>query len=185
MTAAREVRGIGAASDGAQLDLGPVFPGWWLRAAFGAVALLLCLAEASSQWVVVVILLAAAAVAVPRWLTAWFLIGMLAFTVLLRQPSVGDWRPYVLIAGAHALHVLASWMMVVRPTARVQPAVLWPSARRFLLIQAPVQVVAAGVLALNAAFSATSVLWLAAVAAVGVIAMVVALAAPLLRRPRS
>lgn len=166
------------------LGIGRVFPGWWLRVAFGAVAVALCLAEAETQWVAVALVLAALAIAMPRWLTAWFLIGLLAFTVLLRDQSVGDWRPYVLIAGAHALHVLASWMLVVSPRALVHPASLGPSARRFLLIQAPVQLVAAGALALTTAFSRASVLWLAAVSAAALVVLVIALAGPLLRRPR-
>jgi hypothetical protein len=166
-------------------DLGRVFPGWSLRAAFAVVAVGLCVAEATAGfWLGVSLLLAAAAVAVPRWLTAWFLIGVLAFTVLLREQTVADWRPYLLIAGAHLLHLLGSWMLVVAPTARVQPAALWPSARRFLLIEAPVQIVAAGALALTSAFSGASLLGLAVVAGAAVLALVVALAAPLLRRPR-
>ncbi|MFF1633155.1 hypothetical protein [Leifsonia sp. NPDC058248] len=166
-------------------DLGRVFPGWALRAAFAAVAVGLCVAEATAGfWLGVSLLLAAAAVAMPRWLTAWFLIGVLAFTVLLRDQSVADWHPYVLIAGVHLLHILGSWMLVVAPSARVQPAALWPSARRFVLVQAPVQLVAAGALALASAFSGASVLGLAVVAGAGVLALAVALAAPLLVRPR-
>ena len=166
-------------------DLGVLVPGWALRALFAVVAVALSIALAAPGfWLSVALLLAATAVVTPRWLTAWFLIGGLVLSLLVREQTFADWRPYVLIAGAHALHILGSWMLVVAPSAKVQPAVLWPSARRFLLIQIPVQLVAVGALALTTAVSGGSVLALAAVAGAAVLALVVALAAPLVRRPR-
>jgi hypothetical protein len=174
-----------SALDPAAPDLGLLVPGWALRALFAVVAVALSVALAvPGFWLSVAMLLAATAVAVPRWLTAWFLIGGLALSLLVRDQSFADWRPYVLIGGAHALHILGSWMLVIAPTAKVQPAVLWPSARRFLLMQVPVQAVAAGALALTTAVSGGSVLGLAVVAGAAVLALVVALAAPLVRRPR-
>jgi hypothetical protein len=166
-------------------DLGVLVPGWALRALFAVVAVALSIGLAAPGfWLSVALLLAATAVVMPRWLTAWFLIGGLVLSLLVREQTFADWRPYVLIAGAHALHILGSWMLVVAPSAKVQPAVLWPSARRFLLIQIPVQLVAVGALALTTAVSGGSVLALAAVAGAAVLALVVALAAPLVRRPR-
>jgi hypothetical protein len=174
-----------SALDPAAPDLGIVVPGWALRALFALVAVALSAAlTVPGLWLSVALLLAAAAVVVPRWLTAWFLIGGLVLSLLVRDQSFADWRPYLLIAGAHALHILGSWMLVIAPTAKVQPAVLWPSARRFLLIQIPIQAVAAGALALTTAVSGGPVLGLAVVAGAGVLALVIVLAAPLVRRPQ-
>lgn len=165
--------------------LGATVPGWSVRALFGAIGVALCLTVANSGfWVAVCLALTAAAVAVPRWLTAWFLIGALAFTVLLHQQSVGEWRVYVVIAGAHALHLTASWMLVVPPLARVQPAVLLPSLLRFVLIQLPVQAATFGLLALSGATRDGAALWPAVLAGAAVVALVVVVAPVLLRRPR-
>ncbi|MFF1878840.1 hypothetical protein [Leifsonia sp. NPDC058230] len=166
-------------------DLGMVVPGWALRALFAVVAVALSIALAvPGFWLTVAVLLAGVAVAAPQWLTAWFLIGGLALSLTTHEQSFSDWRPYVLIAGAHALHILASWMLVVAPTAKVQPAVLWPSARRFLIIQLPVQALAVGALAVTTAVSGGDVLGLAVISGVAVLALVVALAALLVRPPR-
>lgn len=169
----------------ARPQLGLVVPGWTLRLLFALVAVALCAAVADSGlWLWMSLALTAAAVAMPRWLTAWFLIVVLSFSVLARDQSVADWRPYALIAGAHALHIIASWMLVVAPRARLQPAALWPSARRFLLVQIPVQAVAAGALALTTTVSGGALAALAVVAGVAIVLLVILLAAPLLRRPR-
>ncbi|WP_431277046.1 hypothetical protein [Leifsonia poae] len=166
-------------------DLGFQVPGWAVRALFAIVAVALSVALAAPGfWLSVALLLAATAVAVPRWLTAWFLIGGLALSLLTHGQSANDWRPYVLIAGAHALHILGSWMLVIPLRARTQPAALWPSARRFILIQVPVQVVAAAALVLTSATSGGSILALAVVGGVAVVAIIVVLSAPLVRRPR-
>ncbi|MFJ8893832.1 hypothetical protein ACIRCZ_04550 [Leifsonia sp. NPDC102414] len=167
-----------------QPELGLTVPGWSVRALFGVIAVALCVTVADSGfWVAVSLALTAAAVAVPRWLTAWFLIGALAFTVLLHPQSLEEWRVYALIAGAHALHIAATWMLVVPPFARLQPAVLLPSLRRFVLIQVPVQAATAGLLALTGAAHGSAVIWPAVLAGVAVAALVLVAAPVLLRRP--
>ena len=161
-------------------ELGFVVPGWSVRAAFGVVAVALCLGLAQPGfWLGLALVLAAVSVAVPRLMTAWFLIGVLAFTVLLRDQSLADWRPYALIAGAHALHVLGSWMLVIGAGSAVQPAAFWPSARRFLLIQAPVQLLAVGGFALTAAVTGGSLPPFAVVSGAAIVALAIALVAPL------
>lgn len=170
--------------DVARPELGLLLPGWSVRLLFGLVAVALCLAVAQPGfWLSIALLLTVASVAVPRTLAPWFLIGVLAFTVLLRPQSSTDWRVYVVIAGAHLLHVLGSWMLVVRPSSSLQPAALWPSIRRLLLIQAPVQVIAAGALLLSGAVQGRSLVPLAVVAGAGILAVTLVLAAPLVRRP--
>lgn len=171
-----------------QPALGFTVPGWSVRALFAAIAVALCLTvtdagAGAAFWIAVCLALTVAAVAVSRWLTAWFLIGALAFTVLLHPQSVGDWRPYALVAGAHALHLTASWMLVVPPLARLQPAVMLPSLRRFLLIQVPAQAVTAGLLALTGAAPGGVGVWPAVLAGAGIVAVLVVVAPLLLRRP--
>ena len=167
-----------------QPELGVTVPGWSVRALFAVIAIGLCLTVADSGfWVAVSLALTAAAVAVPRWLTAWFLIGAFAFTVLLHPPSVEEWRVYVLIAGAHALHIAATWMLVVPPFSRLQPGVLLPSLRRFALIQVPVQAATAGLLALTGAAHGAPGVWPAMLAGGAVVALVLVAAPVLLRRP--
>ena len=179
----RQQGGTGAAGSGVRI--GFTVPGWSIRALFAAIALGLCLVEAAPGfWLSVSILLAAAAVVVPRWLTAWFLIGVLAFTVLLVPTATIGVRALLLVAGLHALHLCGSWMLVVPATALVQPRALWPSARRFLIIQLPVQAATVVALWLSGASRSSSVPFLAAVAGAAVVALVVVLAGPLLRRPR-
>lgn len=165
-------------------ELGVTVPGWSIRVLFGVLGVVLCVAVADSGfWVAVSLLLTAAAVAVPRWLTAWFLIGVLAFTVLLHQQSVGEWRIYLLIAGAHALHLAATWMLVVPPFARVQPAVLLPSLRRFVLIQVPVQALTVALLALTGAAHGRAAVWPAVLTGLAVAGLLLVVAPLLLRRP--
>ena len=182
-TPGRQHGGAGAAGSGPRI--GFTVPGWSIRALFAAIALGLCLVEAAPGfWLSVAILLGAAAVVAPRWLTAWFLIGVLAFTVLLVPTATIGLRALLLVAGLHALHLCGSWMLVVPATARVQPRALWPSARRFLIIQLPVQAATAGALWLSGASRPSAVPFLAAIAGAAVVALVVVLAAPLVRRPR-
>ncbi|MFF1572097.1 hypothetical protein ACFVWR_05070 [Leifsonia sp. NPDC058292] len=167
----------------ARPELGTAVPGWSVRVLFAAIAVALCIGLAQPGfWLAVSLLLVAAAVVIPRWLTAWFLIGALALTALGRDPSVLDWRIYALIAGANALHVLASWMLVIGASATVQPSALWPSARRLLLVQAAVQPVAVGALALTSASTGRSLAVFAVVGGLSVAALVIVLAAPLVRR---
>ncbi|WP_295117758.1 hypothetical protein [uncultured Leifsonia sp.] len=162
-------------------DLGFTVPAWSLRAAFAAVAVPLAVTAApSGPWPAVAVLLTGAAVAVPRWRVAWVLIGLLAFSTLL-EPGTLTARLLALIVAVHVLHVLAAWMLVVPSTARLQPAVLLPSLRRFALIQLPVQA-AAVVLLLTARPAAP---WLALVSGGAIVGLVILLASLLLARPRA
>ena len=68
----------------------------------------------------VVVLLAAAAVVVPRWMTAWVMLVVLAGTVLTRHPDPLDWHPYLLVAGVHAA-ARARILDARNVTARTRP----------------------------------------------------------------
>lgn len=155
-------------------------PGWLLRVVFAAIALPLLLAGVpSGPWTAIAALLVGVAVWRPRWLTAWVLIGVLVLSSLVELGTVSV-RMLALIAGVHALHLVASWMLVVPPAARLQPTVLLPSLRRFVLVQLPVQVLAV-LLLLPGGRAPLPVL--AVASGVAVLALVGMLLPPLLRRP--
>lgn len=163
-------------------DLGTrTLPGWSLRALFAAIALPLVLfGVPEGPWTAIAALLVGVAVWRPRWMTAWVLLGVLVLSSLV-EPGTLTVRLLALVAGVHALHVVGAWMLVVPAAARLQPAVLLPSLRRFVLVQAPVQLIAVAVL-LPAGRVAVPVL--AAVSGLALVALVGMLVPPLLRRPR-
>lgn len=111
-----------------------------VRVALGAVALALCLAGLPGGILQLLgLALAAAAVLSPGWLTAWALILLLA-AVRLAQPSSGlDAGLLALIAGLHAVHVLAALSMVLPVRGWLQLRALRRPALRYLVIQAVVQ----------------------------------------------
>ena len=162
-------------------DLGVrTVPGWSLRALFAAVGLTLVLAGVpSGPWTAIAALLVGVAVWRPRWLTAWVLIGVLVLSSLI-EPGTLTVRMLALIAGAHALHLIGAWMLVVPAAARLQPAVLLPSLRRFVLIQLPVQLAAAAVLLPAGRISVPA---FAVLSGLAVLALVGMLVPALLRRP--
>lgn len=155
-------------------------PGWAVRVAFAAIALALAVTAApSGPWPLLCVALAAVTVAVPRWRSAWVLIAVLAFSALLEPPAGVSVRVLALVAGVHALHILAAWMLAVPARARLEPAVLLPGLRRFLLIQVPLQAVAVLVLSLRQPAAGG---WPAIVAGVAVLALGALLGMLLLRR---
>ncbi|WP_426624178.1 hypothetical protein ACPPVW_16640 [Leifsonia sp. McL0607] len=163
-------------------DLGRTLPAWSLRVAFAVVAVPLALTTApSGPWPALAVVLTGVALIVPRWRVAWVLIAVLAFSTLL-EPGRLTLRLLALIAAVHVLHLLAAWMLVLAPSARLQPAVLLPSLRRLVFIQLPVQT-AAIVLLLVARPAAAP--WLALVSGAAIVGLVVLLAALLLARPRA
>ena len=155
-------------------------PGWAVRVLFVVVALALALVGVPERpWTAIAAVLAGVSVAFPRWMTAWVLIGVLAFSSLLVGGGPSP-RLLALIAGLHALHLLAAWMLVVPAAAPLQPAVLLPGLRRFALVQLPVQAAAAGLLLMDRSSTMPP---LAMVSGVAMVALVGVLLAPLLRRP--
>lgn len=174
----REARETGRAAP----QLGRTLPAWSLRVAFAVVAVPLALTTApGGPWPALAVVLAGVAVAVPRWRVAWVLIAVLAFSTVF-VPGTLSPRLLALIAAVQVLHLLAAWMLVLPPSARVQPAVLLPSLRRLVLIQLPVQAVAV-VLLLVARPSAAP--WLALVSGAAIMGLIGLLAATLLAHPRA
>jgi hypothetical protein len=105
--------------------------------------------------------------------------------VLTRHPDPLDWHPYVLVAGVHAAHLLASWMLVAPPLARVQLRALAPSVVRYIAIQVPTQLLIAATLWLASATTPSDALPAIAVVAAGALgALALVLIGPLLRERR-
>ncbi|MDR6970666.1 hypothetical protein [Leifsonia shinshuensis] len=156
-------------------------PGWSLRALFAAIGLVLVFVGVpDGPWTAIAALLIGVAVWRPRWLTAWVVIGVLMLSALV-EPGTFTPRLLGLIAGVHALHLVAAWMLVVPAAARLQPAVLLPSLRRFVLVQLPVQAAAVLLLLPGARASVPALAILSGIALAGLVGMFVP---PLLRRPR-
>ena len=155
-------------------------PGWAVRALFAAIALPFVLVGIPvGTWTGIAAVLIGVAVWRPRWFTAWVLIGILLLSSLV-EPGTVTPRLLGLVAGVHALHLVAGWMLVVPSAARLQPAVLLPSLRRFVLIQVPAQ--AAAVALLLSARGASSPV-LAVLSGLALVALVGLLLPALLRRP--
>ncbi|GAA2064395.1 hypothetical protein [Leifsonia soli] len=124
-------------------------PAWSVRALFAAIALPLVLVGVpEGPWTVIAAVLVGVSVWRPRWLTAWVLIGALLLSSLA-GPGTLTPRLLAVIAGAHAMHLLAGWMLALPAAARLQPTVLLPSLRRFAIVQAPVQLAAVVLLLLR------------------------------------
>jgi hypothetical protein len=179
--AIRVLRGPATGSGEARPALGVrTVPGWTLRALFAAVALLLVFfGVPEGPWTGIAALLVAVGVWRPRWLTAWVLIGVLTLSALV-EPGTLTVRLLLLIAGVHALQVIAAWMLAVPPLARLQPAVLLPSLRRFVLVQVPVQAVSIALLLPSARPALPA---MAVVSGLALLALVGMLVPVLLRRP--
>ena len=67
-----------------------------------------------------------------------------------RDPSAHDWHFFVLLAGLHLLHVLATLTLAHPWRSWVQLAAIRPPLHRYLAVQVPVQIVALLTLALLA-----------------------------------
>ncbi|WP_426515193.1 hypothetical protein ACPPVQ_11290 [Diaminobutyricibacter sp. McL0618] len=166
--------------------IGAFVPGWVVRGVFFVLGATLGIVEGTSAfWSGVVVVLAATAVVVPRWMTAWVMLVVLAGTVLTRHPDPLDWHPYVLVAGVHAAHLIASWMLVAPARSRVQLRALAPTAARFVAIQVPTQLLIVATLWLASATTPRGALPAIAVVAAGALgALALVLLAPLLRERR-
>lgn len=120
-------------------------PGWTARLAVALVGGSLCVFQLSfGFFFVVALVLVALSVAFPATPSAWAVMVLLGASVLVRTPSPEDPRIYLLIAGVHLLHLLASYAAVIPPRSWVQLRAFASPLRRFIFIQVPAQL-AAGV----------------------------------------
>jgi len=160
-------------------DAGIVVPSIALRLAFVAIALLLAVVQFAGfpAGLVAAALLAVAAAVWPRTMLGWAVLMLLGASMLWHEQRV-DWRLFVLIAGVHALHVLASQLLWLRWRGGIQASALGRPFLRFVLIQAPTQLAALVVLAVAPAGRAP---WFAILGAAALVTLALVLARPLLR----
>lgn len=124
--------------------IGPWVPTATLHLIFFALAAGLCLLVLPPRfWLAAGLLLSAAVTLVPNWVPAWWLLLVLALSQLWREPSVTDLDFYLLLAGVHLLHVLGGLARPLPWRGRMQVGVLLRPLRRFVLVQAAAQGVAA------------------------------------------
>jgi len=128
---------------GVRSEIGLTVPGWLLRAAFAALSLLLLLDRFGFKfefWIGAGVV--AFCVARPRRMAVWVIILLLGASQLSQTPSF-DPRFLLLVAGVHALYVLASLMAVASSRARIQVRYLLRVGLRFLCVAVLIQAIAA------------------------------------------
>lgn len=134
-------------------------------------------------WAIVAIALGITAAAAPRLYTAWAFNGLLALMQLTRDVSAADWQPYVLLAGLHLMHVLASLALVVPLRGMIDARAFTRVLRRFVIVQLPCQALLAGVLVVTASEAFTiAIPALAPIGAVALIVLAAVFVVPLVRR---
>ncbi|UGS27151.1 hypothetical protein K8F61_02760 [Microbacterium resistens] len=109
-------------------------------------------------WQVVAVAAASVSVVLPRSFAAWAGAACLPIGVLLTAPSPGRTALAVLLV--HAIHVLAALSLTIPAGSRIAPGLLRPVLRRFVVIQAIAQPVAATAALLPQAGAADTA-WLA------------------------
>lgn len=147
-------------------------PGAALRVALaGAGAGLSLVAERSPALLTISFALAIAAAVAPRHLWAWGLVVVLALSQLANRPGL-TWRFLVLLAGIHLLHVLGMLAAEVPGRSFLDPGVLVRPVVRFVLVEVPIQAVAAVALVLlSPGVHGHRPVTVGAFAAVGVVAL--------------
>jgi hypothetical protein len=171
--------------------IGPRAPGWTIRLAVIVVGLGLCFTQLPPGfWFGLGVLLTLLAAVFPRIPWAWALLILCGACVFLHPvgPPPGsliEWRIAALIAGAHLIHLLASYAAVFPVRGWVALSAFRGSAVRYLIIQLPVQIAAAVVLFVIARVTLPPVPVAGAIAAIALVGVALAvLAALLLERRR-
>ncbi|MEV0679954.1 hypothetical protein AB0I60_25860 [Actinosynnema sp. NPDC050436] len=168
-----------AAPEPAVVTLDAGVPGWALRAAIGAVAVVVAiLLYAEGVMIAPLVLyvgLAAVTVAIPASAAVVLLVAYpaVALVVLGGAPV----RPVVLVlvALAHLLHVLCGYAALIPVRSRIHLKALRPAAVRFALVQAGVLLLAALVVVLPGGRTDEVVEVVAVACAVGLVLGAVAL----------
>lgn len=129
--------------------IGRAVPAFVLRLVIAAIMVSLCVVIIGWQMLLAVaLLLAFVALVFPRAPAAWALAAVLAIVALGGFGAAPGWKFYVVLAGAHALHVFGVTLTWLPGSGRVQLRVLGVMLRRFLVIQVPVQLLSLLVLTL-------------------------------------
>lgn len=139
--------------DDPHLAIGAWLPMWSVRLGVAAVGAGLALASLPAPFAELASVLAVVAGAVPRTRTAWLLIVLLAIGQGARGVDGIGAGLFVLLLGVHVLHVLAAYALVLPIRGRLQLAALLRPARGIVLVQVPVQALAAVLLLLTTQLS--------------------------------
>lgn len=128
-------------------DIGPSLPTATVPLLFLAVAATLCLLVLTSPPLVAIgLLLALLGTVAPDHVPSWWVLLLLGLSQLWREPLATDVVYYVLLAGVHLLYVLSGLARLLPWNGRMQVGTIVRPLRRYVLVQAVVQPVAAGAL---------------------------------------
>lgn len=128
-------------------DIGASVPTATVPLLFLAIAAGLCLLVLPSPSLVAIgLLLALIGTLASNQMSTWLLLLMLSLSQLWRDPLATDVAYYLLLAGVHLLHVLSSLVRLLPWNGRMQVGAFARPLKRYVLVQAAVQPVAAGVL---------------------------------------
>ena len=114
-------------------------------------------------WQVVAVAAGGVAAVFPRSLAAWAAAACLPFSLLLSAPSAGATAVTMLLV--HAIHVVASWSLVVPVWSRTSLRAWGPSLGRFAVVQLIAQPVAYGAALLAEGSGISDLSWMAPLAA--------------------
>jgi hypothetical protein len=156
-----------------------------IRLVMAAIMIALCFTIIGWQPLVVVALfLAVATLAFPKTPAAWALAALLAVFSLGAFGAAPEWKFFVVLAGAQALHLFGITLSWLPPGGQIQLRVIGRLVRPYLIIQVPAQLVAFAVLTVLSGKSVVETLTspiFGLVAAVGFVLLVVFVVVPMLR----
>lgn len=130
------------------------------------------------------LLLAIVTLIFPTTPAAWLLAGLLAVFALGGYGQFPEWKFFVVLAGAHLLHLAGMTLRWLPVSGPIQLRVLGRILRTFVVIQIPAQLVSLLVLTLLAGRSVVATLTSPAfgiAAAVALVLLVVAVVVPIVR----
>lgn len=163
---------------------GPSIRGYVLRALLTLIVLGAALALIEPTWLrIAAVALGLTAAVFPHSLCAWATMALLAFGMLLAEPS--PWAAGIAVLAVHTIHLLGSLTLAIPALARVQLRALGPAAFRFLWIQAVSQAVAFAAMLLLQPPGGIGFAWLAPAGAatlLGLLALLRLPESPLARR---
>jgi hypothetical protein len=165
--------------------VGRSVPASIIRLVLAVIMVFLCVAIIGWQLsLALALVLALATLVFPTTPAAWLLAALLAVFTLGAYGQAPDWRFYVVLAGAHLLHVAGMTLRWLPISGPVQLRVLGRILRTFVIIQVPAQLVSILVLALLGGRSVASTLTSPAfglIAAISLVLLVVAVIVPIVR----
>ncbi len=110
-----------------------------------AVGLCLLVFE-SPLWLAIGLLLTVTGTLLPNVVPTWWLLAVLALSQFWREPMVTDLSFYLLLAGVHLRHVLGGLVRLLPWSGQMQVVAFARPFKRFVYVQAVVQVVAVSAL---------------------------------------